>query len=414
VPDEPEPIARAGDAAGRARHPRTPRGGRPRTHRRDVPSAAGAEVFRTDAARVRRRGGRVGLATVPGRADPAVGVRQAGRNAGRNDEPIQARPRPARPAGGVRPGDRRPQAGQRGRHPEVALGMGRGWKGRRGRDGDDPRRRPPDGVRQLAGRVPGRLHVLRQRAGRAEGEPVGRPDRRAVVPTERDAQAPGRAGDEHRVHGHGRAAGQLQQRHAGDPHPARPGLLQHRGAEDHDQHGRRPAADAGAGRRGAAAEPGDLAARPERAAPAAADPVGRALRARGHPGRRPVLLRPDRAGGDARVHPAGRRERPPGARAAARPAVPHAAGEREPDPVQRGRGPAVRPAQGPGRADVPGRAAGERGERPRAEEPGPGHRRGLRAAAPQARPAAGAAGAETGTPDRRGAAGTVRGARAQV
>ena len=46
--------------------------------------------------------------------------------------------------------------------------------------------------------------------------------------------------------------------------PARPGHLQHRRPPHHDQHGRRPLADPRPGRRGSAAEPRPLAARPER------------------------------------------------------------------------------------------------------------------------------------------------------
>ena len=45
-----------------------------------------------------------------------------------------------------------------------------------------------------------------------------------------------------------------------------------------------------AGRRGVADQPGDFAARPQRAAAQATDPLGRAFRAGRHPGRRPVLF----------------------------------------------------------------------------------------------------------------------------
>ena len=92
----------------------------------------------------------------------------------------------------------------------------------------------------------------------------------------------------HRLHGHGRAAGQLR-RHRGRRAPAqRRRRSGHRPAPHHHQHGRSAQADRAPRRRGAADDPGGQPARPQRPAASRADPLGTRHPA-GPPARRPAV-----------------------------------------------------------------------------------------------------------------------------
>ena len=120
---------------------------------------------------------------------------------------------------------------RRRHHPQDAVA---GVRRRVRRVGADALPRPGHHVRVLAGRLRHGLPVLRDRPGRADQEPVGGRDRGAGV---RRRQGDGDRcgarrpwpGVERRLHGHGRAAGELLER-AG------------RGAPDHRR--RRPRASA--------------------------------------------------------------------------------------------------------------------------------------------------------------------------
>ena len=151
----------------------------------------------------------------------------------------------------------------------------RAFDGALHRVGADALPGPGHHVRVVAGRLRDGLPVLRHRPGRADQEPVRRRDRRPGGGGRpgggpgRDARRPG-PGVQHRVHGHGRAAGQLRQRAAGGAPDHRPGPRRagHLAAVGHRVH-RRPGArhrPAGRGRaggpaRGIAARAGRRAAR---------------------------------------------------------------------------------------------------------------------------------------------------------
>ena len=112
--------------------------------------------------------------------------------------------------------DADPHARGRPRHdPQDAVAAVRR---RAGRVGADALPRPGHDVRLVAGRLRHGLPVLRHRPGRAPAQHVHRRDRRAgrrrsaVAGAGRGARWAG-ARLQRRVHGHGRAAGQLQGRH---------------------------------------------------------------------------------------------------------------------------------------------------------------------------------------------------------
>ena len=129
-------------------------------------------------------------------------------------------------AGGAVPGPDvgGPASGRPGDHPQDAVAAVRRHAGRVRADAVPG---PGHHVHQLAGRVRHELPVLRDRAGGAGPEPVHRRDR--APDRGRDAGAPGRRGPrrpgaavQHRLHGHGRAARQLQARRRRHPRPHRP------------------------------------------------------------------------------------------------------------------------------------------------------------------------------------------------
>ena len=113
---------------------------------------------------------------------------------------------------------------RRGHHPQDAVEAAR-RHARRVRPDALPG--PGDHVHLLAGRLRHELPVLRHRPGGPRPQPLDRrdraPDRRrhARAARRRGAGRPG-APVQHRLHGHGRAAGQLQAGRRRDPPPHRP------------------------------------------------------------------------------------------------------------------------------------------------------------------------------------------------
>ena len=114
-----------------------------------------------------------------------------------------------------------------GHHPQDAVAALRRHAGRVRADALPG---PGHHVHQLAGRLRDELPVLRHRPGRAGPQPVHRRDRRTRswtacgrCATARSPAGPARL-SQHRLHGHGRAAGQLQARSsapsAGSPTPS--------------------------------------------------------------------------------------------------------------------------------------------------------------------------------------------------
>ena len=104
--------------------------------------------------------------------------------------------------------------GRQGHHPQDAL---EAVRRRAGRVGADALSRPRHDVRLLAGRLRHGLPVLRDRPGRPAAQHVDRRDRRAgrrrcPVAGARRGAGRSRPGLQRRVHGHGRADGQLQGR----------------------------------------------------------------------------------------------------------------------------------------------------------------------------------------------------------
>ena len=128
----------------------------------------------------------------------------------RDDEPVARRARAAR-----RDRDDRRPRGRRGpdlarrhaqappRHPRRPVD----------RERADPRRRQDHAVHLVAGRLRGRLPVLRDREAGPQAQPRRRRDRRSGLPRAAAARrGRSRAPDhEPRLHGHGRAAPQLRQ-----------------------------------------------------------------------------------------------------------------------------------------------------------------------------------------------------------
>ena len=96
-------------------------------------------------------------------------------------------------------------AGVDGRHAQIPLPSRRR---RSDRDGRDPRREPDDALHLVAGGVCAALRLLRDRCDGLLAQPRAVRDLRSGA---RDAPArrAGR-GDEHRLHGHGRAAHELE------------------------------------------------------------------------------------------------------------------------------------------------------------------------------------------------------------
>ena len=153
--------------------------------------------------------------------------------------------------------------------------------------------RPDHGVRLVAGRLRHELPVLRDRPGRPDPQHVGRRDRRpggrrrAMDAARRGARR-SRPGVQRRLHGHGRAAGQLQRgalrrtsAHRPDPGRARP-----LAAQRHRLDGRPRPCDEPAHRRGAQRHPRAVPARPRRRAARRAGPGQHPLEGRRGPRRR--------------------------------------------------------------------------------------------------------------------------------
>ena len=155
-----------------------------------------------------------------------------------------------------------PGAGPRVRRradPQDALAVVRRDAGRVGADAlpeDRDQCGAYDDVRLVAGRLRDELPVLRHRAGGADPQPVGGRDRRAgrgrcsrAGPWRGGRRS--RSGQQRRLHGHGRAAGQLQGGDDGAARPRRPGAGRagHLGPRRHRVDGRPRAADRAARRR---------------------------------------------------------------------------------------------------------------------------------------------------------------------
>ena len=242
-------------------------------------------------------------------------------------------------------------------------------------------------MRVVAGGLRYGLPVLRDRASRADPEPVHRRDRRpggGGGPHARGRRGAWRArpGLQRRVHGHGGAAGQLRQR-AGRGAPAdRTGARRHGHlpAFGHGLHGGPGTGHHTAGRRTPLGHPGCVSARPGRRTARHAGSGQPALEGGRGAGRRLGLRRDHRPPRLDRVRPDQGHQR---SRLAGRPAgfaAGRAARSRQPDPAQPDTGVevdrvaarrAARVRPPPGSARRPGHGAGH---------PGPRDRRRLRPA----------------------------------
>ena len=213
------------------------------------------------------------------------------------DDPAQMTDLPATPA-------RRARRGAAAR-PDDAAAHARGRQGHHAQDALEALRRrarrvradalpgPRHRLRLQPGRLRHGLPVLRHRPGRSPAQHVDRRDRRAGrrrCPLDGARRGPRRSGPrlQRRVHGHGRAAGQLQGRHRCRAPPRRPvaGRPGHERPRHHGLHGRPRAAHQPADRGG---HPGHARAEPARARRRAAQRAG--------PDQHPLLGRRDRRGG---------------------------------------------------------------------------------------------------------------------
>ncbi|CAG6391638.1 hypothetical protein SCOCK_130042 [Actinacidiphila cocklensis] len=273
---------------------------------------------------------------------------------------------------------------RRRRHPQDAVeALRRDARG----VGADALPRPRHHVHLVTGRLRHELPLLRHGTGRSGPEPVDRrdraPDRRRheVAARRRGPRWCGTA-VEHRLHGHGRTAGQLQagrRRHppAHRPRARRPGAV---AARHHRLHGGPGAGDVPLRGRGLQVPSGSVAARSGR-------------RAARHPGSGQHPLEGPRGAGRGlalrrglgppdlhRVRADPRCERPGVACRPAGQAVEEPPGARQPDPAQPDARLEVDGVQARGRAGVRGRPGGARRARDRPRHPRPGDRRRLRAA----------------------------------
>ncbi len=151
---------------------------------------------------------------------------------------------------------------RRRRHGEVAVAPARR---RDRRDGPDALPGPRHRVHLDPGRLRHGVRVLRHGPGRLRAAPQRGRDRRAGRPGRPPVARRGPPPGERRVHGHGRAAGQLR-RHVGRRRtdPRRPRTL---GAPPHALDGRDRPGHPPARRRAAPGEPGGVAARRRRRPP---------------------------------------------------------------------------------------------------------------------------------------------------
>ncbi|CAK7280628.1 23S rRNA (Adenine(2503)-C(2))-methyltransferase @ tRNA (Adenine(37)-C(2))-methyltransferase [Streptomyces misionensis JCM 4497] len=231
-------------------------------------------------------------------------------------------------ARGAVPGadDRRPASvDRRGHHPQDAVeAVRRHPRGVRA----DAVPGPGDHVHQLAGGVRDELPVLRDRAGGAGPEPVHRGDRppdrgRDARAARRGGARRARAAVQHRLHGDGGAARQLQAGRRSHPRAHRSGAGRARAvaARDHRLHRRAGAGHPPVRRRGLQVPAGHLAARPRRRAARHPGPREHAVEGARGAGRRVRVRREERAPAVDRVRAHPRHQRPGLARRPARPAA---------------------------------------------------------------------------------------------
>ena len=252
---------------------------------------AAAPPRRPHCRRARRAGRLDGTARVPGQAAVDPLLLPAGRRPGRDDRPPgHAARRAGRRAAALADDAAAHARGRPGHHPQDAVAA---LRRRPRRVRADALPGPGHDVRLQPGRLRHGLPVLCDRPGRPPAQHVHRRDRRAGRrrrPLAGPRRGPGRTGPglQRGVHGHGRAAGQLQGRDRRRTPADRPGArrARHVRARHHRLDRRAGAADAAAGRGGHPGHAGAVAARARRRAAqrAGAD-------------QHPLLGRRDRRGG---------------------------------------------------------------------------------------------------------------------
>ena len=198
----------------------------PRLRRAARPQEAAAPPRRPRRGRPQGAAGGDGAARLPGQAALDALLRATRRRPGRDDRPPG---RPARRAGrgaAARPDDAAAHAGGRqGHHPQDAV---EALRRRPRRVGPDALPRPRHRLRLQPGRLRHGLPVLRHRPGRSAAQHVDRRDRRAgrrrAPASMARGEVPGGPGSrlQRGLHGHGRAARQLQGRHRRRTPPHRP------------------------------------------------------------------------------------------------------------------------------------------------------------------------------------------------
>ncbi|CAA9238975.1 MAG: 23S rRNA (adenine(2503)-C(2))-methyltransferase @ tRNA (adenine(37)-C(2))-methyltransferase, partial [uncultured Blastococcus sp.] len=352
--------------------------------RRPSPGNAPAPPRRSDPRGGPRGGRRARAAGLPRRpAGPPLLPR--GHRPGADDRPAWRGPGGAHRGAAARAADRRaaPDRRQRPHAQDLVAAARRRPRRERAHALSRPRHR----LHLQPGRLRHGVPVLRHRAGGADPQPVGRGDHRAGRGGRgRDGRR--RAGRrawpalQRRLHGHGRAAGQLRPRPQDPRRAAHPRAVRARPVPalgdrlDGGSGPRDPPADRGRAQRHPRrqpARPGRRAARHPRADQHPLEGRG------GHRCRR--RLRPeDGAAVLDRVRPDPRRQRPAVPRRPPGQAPGRQARPRQPDPAQPDAGQQVgrQPAAGAARVRRPAEGRGRRDDGPR--HPRPGHRRRLRPA----------------------------------